>query len=81
MTNELLANLAKIHTTKLGTIRICKNLSLNEEDIITWCKNQIKSSKAIITRKGKNWYITVDNYLITINASSYTIITAHKLVN
>ena len=32
-----------------------------------------------IIRKGKNWYINSDNYVITVNAYSYTIITAHKV--
>ena len=30
------------------------------------------SSNAEIIRKGKNWYITIDNCIITINAYSYT---------
>ncbi|HRF36049.1 MAG TPA: DUF3781 domain-containing protein, partial [Clostridia bacterium] len=30
-------------------------------------------------RQGKNWYATIDNVKITINAHSYTIITAHKI--
>ncbi|MDR1592225.1 MAG: DUF3781 domain-containing protein, partial [Prevotellaceae bacterium] len=25
-----------------------------------------------------NWYVSVDNCVITVNAHSYTIITAHK---
>lgn len=32
----------------------------------------------IIERRGKNWYISTDNCIITVNAYSYTIITAHK---
>ena len=34
-----------------------------------------------ITRKGKNWYITVEGCIITVNAHSFTIITAHKEKN
>ena len=33
---------------------------------------------AIIERNGKNWYVIIDDSVITVNASSYTIITAHK---
>ena len=78
VTNELLTNLAKLHTTDLGVIRIKRNLSLDNDDVVEWCKSKIKSPNAIITRKGKNWYVNIDNCIITINANSYTIITAHK---
>ena len=79
MANELLENLDRLHTTELGIIRIKKNLSLNVENVIEWCKEKISLSNAKIIRKGKNWYITIDNCIITINAYSYTIITAHKV--
>lgn len=84
--NELLKNLDKIHTTELGVGRIKKNLELNEknydlthDDVVSYCKDKIKSPNAIIERKGKNWYVTIDDAIITVNASSYTIITAHKI--
>lgn len=75
---DLLNHLDKIHTTELGVIRIRKNLSLDVADVVDWCKTKINSANAIITRNGKNWYVNVDNCVITINAHSYTIITAHK---
>ncbi|WP_425438332.1 DUF3781 domain-containing protein [Methanobrevibacter woesei] len=31
--------------------------------------------------KGKNYYVQIDNIELTINKTSYTIITAHKKVN
>ncbi|MCQ2593467.1 MAG: DUF3781 domain-containing protein [Treponema sp.] len=31
-----------------------------------------------ISRKGKNWYVDIGSGIITVNAYSYTIITAHK---
>ncbi|MBP3886887.1 MAG: DUF3781 domain-containing protein [Cellulosilyticum sp.] len=31
-----------------------------------------------MTRDGENWYIDIDTCIITVNAYSYTIITAHK---
>lgn len=37
--------------------------------------------KNVIIKKGKNWYITIDDYVITINVHSYTIITAHIINN
>lgn len=76
--NDLLMNLDKIHTTDLGVLRIKRNLFLDADDVVKWCKEKISSPNADITRKGKNWYITVDGCIITINAYSYTIITAHK---
>lgn len=79
MSNELLDNLDKLHTTELGVMRIKRNLSLDIKDVIEWCKEKISLSNAQIIRKGKNWYVTIDNYIITVNANSYTIITAHNI--
>ena len=75
-TNELIKNINKIHTTELGIIRIKKNLKLETDDVVKWCKSKIKNADNII-RKGKNQYVNKEN-IITINAKSYTIITAHK---
>jgi len=77
MGNDLLFNLDRIHTTKLGAERIKKNLGLNIVDVIAWSKQKIKNANHTI-RKGKNWYIHVDDFVFTINAHSYTIITAQK---
>lgn len=78
--NELLKNMDKLHTTELGVLRIKRNLSLDisSVDVVDWCKTKINSANAIITRRGKNWYVNVDDIIITVNAYSYTIITAHK---
>jgi len=77
MNNELLNNLDKLHTTELGVERIKKNLSIDTPDAVEWCRQQVLSAEEI-TRKGKNWYVRSDNCVITVNAHSYTIITAHK---
>lgn len=81
MKNELLENLNQLHTTPMGVDRIRRNLGLGEEikDVVVWCKNQIESPRATITRKGKNWYCEIDGCIITVNAFSYTIITAHRM--
>lgn len=76
--NELLKNLDKLHTTKLGVERIKRNLSLDTDDVVGFCKTKINSANAVLTRSGKNWYVNVDNCILTVNAYSYTIITAHK---
>lgn len=73
----LLSNINKIHTTKMGLDRIKNNLKLDTEDVILYCKNKILDKNAYIYRQGKNWYCEVCNIKITINARSYTIITAH----
>jgi hypothetical protein len=92
MLNDLIENIEKIHTTPLGIERINKNLELETKDIIKWCKNKKKKTKDIIkwkkkkkknaeniVKKGKNWYVYNGNCIITINANSYTIITAHRI--
>ena len=75
---ELLQNIDKLHTTELGVVRIEKNLSLDTDQVVEWSKSKIASPNASIIREGKNWYIRVDGCIITVNAYSYTIITAHK---
>ena len=77
--NALLHHLNNLHTTEMGVVRIKRNLSLNIEDVVDWCRSRISDADAAdIVRRGKNWYVSVDNCIITINAHSYTIITAHK---
>ncbi|WP_026106372.1 DUF3781 domain-containing protein [Clostridium saccharoperbutylacetonicum] len=78
---ELISNLDKLHTTDLGVVRIKKNLSLDVDDVISWCREKIENQNALITRRGKNWYINIDDCEITVNAYSYTIITAHNIKN
>ena len=79
--SELMLNLAKLHTTALGTARIKRNLCLDVTDVVSWCMKKIKEPTSSIVRRGKNWYINVADCEITVNAYSYTIITAHKLKN
>ena len=43
----------RIHTTAMGVDRIKKNLSLNEVDVVEWCKSKIMSKKAEISKQGK----------------------------
>jgi hypothetical protein len=76
---SFIQNLEKLHTTELGVVRIKKNLCLDVDDVVEWCADKILNSNVIIVRRGKNWYIGIDNFEITVNAYSYTIITAHKI--
>ena len=75
--DDLKRNIDKIHTTELGIERIRKNLDLEIVDVVEWCKQKIEQSDSIV-RRNKNWYVYIDDSVITVNASSYTIITAHK---
>ena len=75
---KLFNNLDKVHTTEMGVDRIKRNIEVDVEDIVAYCIDKIKQENAVIERKGKNYYVSVDGIIITVNASSYTIITAHK---
>ena len=74
----LYKNSEKIHTTEMGIERIKRNLDLNTQDVVEWCKNKILDRRSSIIKKGKNWYISIEDIMIAVNAYSYTIITAHK---
>ncbi|MBQ2653638.1 MAG: DUF3781 domain-containing protein [Methanobrevibacter sp.] len=73
----LLENVDKIHTTEMGVGRIQKNLGISEEPV-GYCISKLKQGNSVVEKEGKNYYVTVDNCIITINSSSFTIITAHK---
>lgn len=77
--NSLIENIDKLHTTEMGVERIKKNLQIETDDVVQWCKTQILNKDTVIERVGKNWYATINNCKITVNAKSYTIITSHKL--
>ena len=66
----------KLHTTELGKERIKRNIGLTIDEVIAWFT---QSSFNNIERKGKNWYVYADDFVLTINAKSHTIITAHKI--
>jgi hypothetical protein len=68
-----------LHTTPLGVERIRRNLNLEADDVVEWCKQSVLSTSTdAVTRKGKNWYVNGEGFILTINAHSHTIITAHK---
>ena len=81
---ELLQNLEQLHTTELGVKRIRNNLLPDTADVaqvVEWCKERIRQPEAVISRSGKNWYVEIGDCILTVNAYSYTIITAHKKKN
>jgi hypothetical protein len=74
----LLENVDKIHTTEMGIGRIQRNLGISEEPV-GYCISRLKQDNSIVRKEGKNYYVDVDDCTITINSSSFTIITAHKI--
>lgn len=73
-------NIIDLHTTPLGVQRIKRNLKLPESiDAVEICRNFILDPSAEFERRGKNWYVTTGDVIITINANSTTIITAHNI--
>lgn len=73
----LIDNINKLRTTDLGEVRIKRNLRLSQENVVEYCKGKILHENALIILQGKNYYITLDDEIFTVNRSSYTIITAH----
>ena len=62
----------------MGVGRIKRNLgNQNTDDVVGYCISKIKDKNAKISRKGKSLHVEADGCIITVNASSYTIITAH----
>lgn len=78
MEKILIDNIERVHTTEMGVDRIKRNLGLGDRDVVAWCQERVLDKNAVIKKQGKNWYVHVDGCVITINASSYTIITGHK---
>lgn len=75
----LLDHIDKIHTKELGIERIKRNLKLDTQDVVAYCRNKILDKNCHIYKCGKNWYCEVEQIKITINSLSYTIITAHRM--
>ena len=79
MNDLLIANIDKIHTTKMGEERIKRNINLYNNDVVDFLKEKITNKDCIIYKKGKNFYCEIDNIIITINSFNYCIITAHTI--
>lgn len=76
--NDLIEHIEKLHTTERGIERIKRNMQMETDDIVQWCRAKILHRDAEMNRVGKNWYVAVDSCILTVNAHSYTIITVHK---
>ena len=78
MNNDFRNNIDRLHTTKMGYERIRKNLAINVDDVVAWCRQKITDENAVVSRRGKNWYVETADCTITVHAGRYTIITAHR---
>ncbi len=68
-----------LHTTDRGADRIRRNLMLDCDDPVAWCRHAIIGARdRTVIRRGKNFYVYIPGCVITINAASNGIITAHK---
>lgn len=67
-------------STGLGALRIKRNLNLKSDDVVAWPRAVLAAtSPDSVIRCGKNYYIYGPDFVLTINARSNTVITAHKL--
>lgn len=64
----LLSDIDKVHTTEMGVGRIKRNLKLETNDVVEYCKNKILDKDCNIYKQGKNWYCEIDHIKITINS-------------
>ena len=53
----LLNNIDKVHTTEMGIDRIKKNLKLDTDDVVEYCKNKVLDKNCNIYKQGKNRWI------------------------
>ena len=76
--STLVQNLERIHTTPMGAERVIRNLNLHTNDVVALCRDAIRHADIIIGL-GKNWYVYGNGIVFTVNAKSFTIITAYKI--
>ena len=49
----LLDNIDKIHTTEMGIDRMKRNLKMDTDDVVEYCKNRILDKNCNIYQQGK----------------------------
>lgn len=74
---KIIYNIMKIHTTKLGLIRVQKVFNFDDESsLVSYIHKMLIDKNTIYTEVGKNYYLR-NKITITINKFSNTVITAH----
>lgn len=76
--NQLLHDLDRLHATPMSEARIRLNMK-PDKDVVIWAKEIINNDLSRVTRRGKNYYVQLNNAVLTINAHSLTLITAHYI--
>ena len=76
MKDELLNHINELHTTELGEKRIKDNLKIYS-NVIDYVKKILLNNESIVYKKGKNYYVELYGFKITINSYNYSVITAH----
>ncbi|MCM1165597.1 MAG: DUF3781 domain-containing protein [Lachnospiraceae bacterium] len=67
-----------LRCTAAGRERVKRNMYPRSTDmVVDWCRRRLNREETVVTKKGKNYYAVAAGCTITINAESYTIITAH----
>lgn len=46
-----------LHTTAMGMMWIRRNLGIDVDNVVEYCRARILSPESAIERRGKNWYI------------------------
>ena len=52
----MIGNIERLHTTSMGAKRIKRNLKLDTDYVVGYCKELIMSKDCHIDHQGKNWY-------------------------
>ena len=78
MKENVLSNIDKVHTTRIGKERVLNNIKIDENDVVDYLKKKIQDDNCNIFKRGKNYYCDVDGIRITVNSYNYCIITAHN---
>lgn len=75
--DSFLRRIDSLKSNRLTDDKIRGFLGIQISDVVAWCKERILMPGAEIVRRGKNWYITADDVIITVNANLLTLQTAH----
>ena len=71
-----------LHAAGLGALRIKRNLNLETDDVVAGPRAVVAATLPdSVIQRGKNYYIYGSDFVLTTNAHSNTVITAHKLKN
>lgn len=65
--NTLINHIEKLHTTKMGVNRIKRNLTLETEDVVAYCKRKILDNDCRIYKQGKTG---LDSFYLIANTKN-----------